>query len=165
MGWTYHFQGRIEDAIASLNSDLAPYGVRVVEVTGELAAAADVHIHMADTSVIGSVGQGVLGVTVGGNDITLIAGWNWFTGSSTSADPSTMGAGQYDFQTVVTHELGHAAGLGHSADNGSVMYRTLAAGDARHDLTAADLAACFPCPRARGENATLSATLMCGKSR
>jgi uncharacterized delta-60 repeat protein len=127
---------RIEDAIATIESELAPEGISLVEVFGDAAAAANIHIHMAATSSIGGVAQGVLGVTVNGSDITLISGWSWFTG----ADPATIAAGQYDFQTVVTHELGHATGLGHSTDNGSVMYPTLAAGDMRHDLTAADLA-------------------------
>ncbi len=129
-------ESRIEDAIASLDSDLAPYGVRLVEVTGDLADSANIHMHLADTSAIGGVSNGVLGVTVGGNDITVISGWNWFTG----ADPTMIGAGQYDFQTVVTHELGHATGLGHSTDDASVMYHTLATGAVRHDLTLADLA-------------------------
>ena len=46
------------------------------------------------------------------SEITLLQGWNWYAG----ADPSQIGAGQYDFETTVTHELGHALGLGHSAD-------------------------------------------------
>src|SRR5205823_11895657 len=67
--------------------------------------------------------------------ITIISGWNYYLGSDAAA-----GAGQYDFETVVTHELGHALGLGHSGDTGSVMYPYLAAGQARHDMTTADLA-------------------------
>lgn len=127
---------RIEDAIASLDADLAPFGVKLVEVSGDLADSANIQLHIADTSAIGGVASGVLGVTIGGNDITLIAGWNWYTG----ADATAIGAGQYDFQTVVTHELGHATGLGHSTDDGSVMFHTLASGAVRHDLTAADIA-------------------------
>ena len=61
--------------------------------------------------------------------------WNWYTG----ADPSAIGAGQYDFRTIVTHELGHAIGLGHSGDTGSVMYPYLSAGEARHGVTARDM--------------------------
>jgi hypothetical protein len=77
----------------------------------------------------------VLGVTVGGDAITVIDGWNWYTGS----DPGAIATNQFDFQTVVTHELGHAIGLGHSGDTASVMYPFLQAGVARRDLSAGDL--------------------------
>ena len=87
-------EARIEDAIASLDADLAPFGVRMVEVSGELADAANIHIHLADTSAIGGVNDGVLGVTVGGNDITLIAGWNWFTGADGPGGPTKVGTVQ-----------------------------------------------------------------------
>jgi hypothetical protein len=68
-------------------------------------------------------------------NITLVSGWNWFTGTSATA----VGAGQYDFETIVMHELGHALGLGHSADSASVMFASLAAGTARRTLSVADL--------------------------
>src|SRR5262249_38839997 len=68
-------------------------------------------------------------------EITLIQGWNWYAGSDTAA----IGAGQYDFETVLVHELGHALGLGHSATAGSVMYPTLDAGAVNRSLATADL--------------------------
>jgi hypothetical protein len=37
----------------------------------------------------------------------MIQGWNWYAG----ADPAQIGSDQFDFQTVVTHELGQALGL------------------------------------------------------
>ena len=53
----------------------------------------------------------------------------------TYGTPITLsGAGQYDFETIVMHELGHALGLGHSADTNSVMYSTLETGTARRTL-------------------------------
>jgi uncharacterized repeat protein (TIGR01451 family) len=130
-------QARIDAAVATYNAELAPYGVSLVEVGADRADAASITITVAGTTPIGGAAAGVLGVTQSGGTITLVDGWNWYTGS----DPTAVGAGKYDFQTVVTHELGHALGLGHSPDPASVMYPYLAAGQARRGLTSADLAA------------------------
>jgi hypothetical protein len=127
-------QTRIDDAVAALNSELGPLGVNLVEVSGASAAWAPIHLTLSDNSDIGGVAQGVLGVTEG-RDITIINGWNYFV-----ADTGTIGSAQYDFQTVVTHELGHALGLGHSPDTASVMYPYLAAGPIRRFLTTKDVA-------------------------
>src|SRR5207244_12350182 len=122
----------IQDAIDLLSNTLASFGVVLVEATDGVTATPDIHVHLASTSVIGGVAEGVLGVTSLGGQITLINGWNWYTGS----DTGTVAAGQSDFQTVVTHELGHALGLGHSDDTASVMYATLMPTQARRALTA-----------------------------
>src|SRR5262249_34893251 len=68
--------------------------------------------------------------------ITLVQGWDWYAGGDTGA----IGVGQYDFQTVVTHELGHALGLGHSTSANSVMFASLDPAQARRELTVTDLA-------------------------
>jgi uncharacterized repeat protein (TIGR01451 family) len=128
-------QARINDAITQLDATLAAFGVVLAPYDPTIAVAPDIDIHLASSSSIGGVGQGVLGVTQLGGQITIITDWNWYTGS----DPSAVGASQYDFQTVVTHELGHALGLGHSADAASVMYFDLATGTARRNLTKNDL--------------------------
>jgi hypothetical protein len=130
-------QARIDDAIASLNASLAGDGVLLVDVGTDTTDSAAIHIHLSDTSVIGDAAQGVLGVTQFGGEITLITGWNYYLGS----DPSAIGAGQYDFETVVTHELGHALGLGHSPDTASVMFPYLDTTQVRRQLTNADLTA------------------------
>src|SRR5262249_11674408 len=51
-----------------------------------------------------------------------------------------IGAGQYDLQTIATHELGHAVGLEHSADTRSAMYASLGMGITRRGFTDQDLA-------------------------
>jgi hypothetical protein len=127
-------QARFDDAISALDAAFGPYGVNLVDVGATDAADALVQVEMANTSAAGSAADGVLGCTVAG-EITLVTGWSWYTG----ADASAIGAGQYDFETIVMHELGHAVGLGHSGDTGSVMYATLASATARRTLTAADL--------------------------
>jgi hypothetical protein len=128
-------QAAIDDAIANYNAQLAPLGATLVEVSADQASSADITIAIADTSDIGGVAQGVLGVTEMGGMVTLVNGWNWYVGS----DPSQIGPDQFDFETIAAHELGHAIGLGHSPDLNSVMYPVLAPGQVRRTLTANDL--------------------------
>jgi hypothetical protein len=92
-------------------------------------------IDTGTTSAAGGQADSVLGCETDAGEITLIQGWDWFTAS----DPTQIGNGQYDFQTIVTHELGHALGLGHSADPASVMYASLDAGTVKRTLLVADL--------------------------
>ncbi len=61
------------------------------------------------------------------------------------ADAATWSAsdqpqpGRYDIRSTILHELGHAAGLGHSAQSTAVMYPSLASGIAKRTLTADDI--------------------------
>ncbi|MDB5311282.1 MAG: sdrD 1, partial [Gemmataceae bacterium] len=130
-------QTRIDDAVASLNGTLGQFGLILVEVSGDAAIDADIHLHLASTSIIGGAAQGVLGVTEVGGQITIVTGWDYYLGS----DPAAVGAGQYDFETVVAHELGHAVGLGHSQDIHSVMFPYLSTAEERRQLTDSDLQA------------------------
>jgi ELWxxDGT repeat protein len=125
---------RVQDAINGLDTLLGPYSITITEV-GD-AGSANLVLDTGATSATGGMSTGVLGCfTAATAEITLIQGWNWYAGADTSA----IGAGQYDFQTVVTHELGHALGLGHNPSASSVMYATLAAGAVRRVMTAPDL--------------------------
>jgi hypothetical protein len=130
-------QAVIDNAVASLNATLASRGVQFEEIQGDDSVPADVHLHLSSTSDIGGVSDGVLGVTEqGGQEVTIITGWNYYLGS----DATGVGAGQYDMQSVVSHELGHALGLGHSTDSNSVMYPYLDTQQIHRTLTDNDLA-------------------------
>jgi hypothetical protein len=126
---------RIGDAMSYLNTALGSFGVDLTWAAP--GTAADVTIHFAITTPEGSAADGVLGFTTPANDVYLVEGWNFYTG----ADPTQVGAGQYDFQTLAEHELGHTVGLGESSDPGSVMYEYLAPGMARRTFTAGNLTA------------------------
>lgn len=125
---------RVQDALTSLNYDLIPFGVILVTLDALTDASADIRIRVADTSACGSAAVGVLGCTKDSGEITILSGWKWYTGHEVSA----VDSGEYDFQTVVTHELGHALGLGHSHDSASVMYGTLTTGAVRRNMTGHD---------------------------
>jgi hypothetical protein len=128
-------QARIDGAIDAVNLVVSAYGVAVTQVSAADRAWATTVLRLATGSPSGCAAEGVLGSEYDGG-ITLVQGWNWYTG----ADGRAVGAGQYDFESIVIHELGHALGLGHSADPTSAMYATLATGQARRALTVADLA-------------------------
>jgi hypothetical protein len=112
-----------------------PYGVTLSEVTDP--SLANLKLDSNTSSACGGMADGVLGCfNMTTAEITLIQGWNWYAG----ADPTAIGPGQYSFETTVTHELGHALGLGGSADPNSPMFETLPTGMVKGGLTPADLA-------------------------
>jgi hypothetical protein len=127
-------RARIQDAIAGFDALLAPYNVTITQVSDP--SLANIVLDSGTTSACGGRANGVLGCYNGAaGEITLIQGWDWYAG----ADPGGIGPAQYDFQTTVTHELGHALGLGGSGSPTSPMNETLPAGTARRTATAADL--------------------------
>jgi hypothetical protein len=124
---------RIQDAVNGVDATIAPFGVAINEATDPTQA--DVTLNMGTNSAVGGYSQGILGCYTTTGTITLIQGWNWYAGS----DPTLIGTNQYDFQTTVTHELGHALGLGESSAPTSAMSGTLAPGTVIRTLTTADL--------------------------
>jgi uncharacterized delta-60 repeat protein len=125
---------RIQDAVSTWDALLAPYNVTINVVTDPTQA--NMVIDTNTSSACGGMSNGVLGCFNEPNaEITMIQGWSWYAG----ADPTQIGAGQYDFETTVLHELGHALGLGGGSDPSSPMYETLAAGTTARVVTVADL--------------------------
>ena len=127
---------RIHDAISSIDVLLAPYSVKIVEVSDPTMAT--VILDYSSMSANGTAADGVLGSydpSVNPVRITILQGWNWYTG----ADAAGAATNQYDFQTTVTHEFGHALGLGHSHDAASPMNENLATGTAHRFMSVADL--------------------------
>ena len=127
-------QARFDDAINALDSTFGPYGVNVVDVGAGDAADAIVQVQIAATSAAGVPPTACSAVPIAGQ-VTLVTGWNWYTG----ADPTAIGADQYDFEAIVMHELGHSIGLGHSGDTNSVMYPYLGTDQVRRVVTTQDM--------------------------
>jgi hypothetical protein len=129
-------QAWIASAIAGLSTLLVPYHVSISEVSDPTLA--NVVIDVKAETPIGGLANGVLAYYESNgtsSEISLVRGWNWYVG----ANPGQVGRSQYDFQTVVTHELGHALGLGHSPNPNSVMFASLTPGQSRRTMTVADL--------------------------
>jgi hypothetical protein len=125
---------RIQEAINAWDTVLAPDNVTITEVNDPTLA--NIVLDTGTTSACGGAANGVLGCyNVANSEITLIQGWNWYT----AADPTQISAGQYDFETTVLHELGHALGLGGSTNPSSPMYEALPSGVANRTVTTQDL--------------------------
>jgi hypothetical protein len=119
---------RLQDALNVFNAALGNVGVRLTWV--EPDTPADILVRIGATSPCGNKASGVLGCTSDNGLITILEGWNWYAG----ADPALIARDQYDFQTVVTHELGHALGIDHTHNAQSAMFGTLVLGSTRRSL-------------------------------
>jgi hypothetical protein len=127
-------QARLADAIAMLNTTFGPYGVNIVLVDATTPGE-DIRVHDSNNTPAGGMAQGILGYADPSGDLYIVNNWTWYTAS----DPRGISSAQYDYQTVISHELGHGIGLEHSSDSGSVMYGLLNPGVTRRSFTAFDL--------------------------
>jgi hypothetical protein len=127
-------RARIADAVSMLENTFGPYGLNIVLVDPNTPGE-DIRVHDSNTTPVGGQAQGILGYSDPSGDTYIVNNWTWYTGS----DPSGISSTQYDYLTVISHELGHAIGLEHSPDSGSVMYATLNSGVTRRGFTAYDL--------------------------
>ena len=126
---------RIQDAVAGIQLLISPYGANIFVVDASIGQDANIVLDRGIASVLGGMAEGILGVTTTTGQITIIDGWNWYAG----AKAAEVGSGQFDFQTVITHEIAHSLGLGHSSASSSVMFPELRTGDVRRTLIGVDL--------------------------
>jgi hypothetical protein len=126
-------RARMHEVVAELDSLLAPFGAdaRLADSKSD----ANVILAMAEMTPCGNEVDGVLGCSTDDREVTLVQAWDWYAGR----DLTGIAPGQYDFSSVVLHELGHMLGLDHSYDKDSVMHGELQAGEVRRSLSLDDL--------------------------
>lgn len=146
-------------AMATLNS--LNTGVTLKEVTSKNSA--NIWIHNAPSSGLGSISDSLLGSTeyhytstgsrtsdggryyrfTGQTSLTMIKGNPWYAGASKSVPK-----GYWDYQTIMEHELGHAVGLDHdthlygilNSDGRDVMNPVQISGMTHRNFSSADIA-------------------------
>jgi hypothetical protein len=119
-------------AMSSLNAQLRQFGVDLIQ--SSTAHAATISVNLASASSVGAP-AGELG-QYDGTSATIITGYNYYYGTN----PIGIGANQYDFQSVVEHELSHALGLGGDLQSStSVMAESLATGVTHRNFSSSEL--------------------------
>jgi PKD repeat protein len=115
-------------AVASVASD----GINVMTFVPSLSAG----VLASCSSWYYSCGTGATSsVYVGEIDVVISSAFTWYYGVST-----TVPAGQYDFESVMLHEMGHGHQLNHSIDAAAVMHYSISSAQAKRTLNANEIA-------------------------
>lgn len=105
------------------DSEPAEIDVRFVAEGWRHGRAIAAHTDVESDAQTGAIGKAA---------IELGAAWTWGEGEA-------LPAGALDLESVLLHELGHAAGLAHSRDGGAVMRAGIKPGVVRRALAADDI--------------------------
>lgn len=162
-------QARIADAVVVMNATWdGTNGLQLVLVSDP--SQAGIIVHNVVTTPVGGVKDGVLGDTEisyiespdgqmdngnpylqfsGQQTVDIVEGWNWYARPTKANNGMTaINPNQYDYESVVVHELGHAVGLYHdtaiygmlNSDGYSTMNPLLFAGQTHRQLSDYDVA-------------------------
>lgn len=101
----------------------------------------------SSSAALMSTARYTVGSTITQTDIVVKAEYLWYNSdegggkfhcsSTGAAAPST----KYDFQSAITHELGHAFGFGHGGTTACIMYASLGLGTMRRTACSTEAAA------------------------
>jgi hypothetical protein len=120
----------VDGGASGSNIDIT-YGA--IDGAGNVLGQANVSYFVAHS---GTYPDGTSHHRISSAPITMDSAETWYTGTG------APGGGQFDWLSVMTHELGHSLGLGHAnagTEPNSIMLPTISAGTARRTLTQDDL--------------------------
>ena len=121
----FHLSGNASSAlIVSSSTEIS--GLSVVSASNQTLKTGIFRVAIEDDSMLASPEQ-------------LARIRDAFAAINTHSDASTVSSNQFDYQTIVMHELGHAFGLEHSSDVLSVMFQSLEPGMAKRRFAEFDL--------------------------
>lgn len=112
------------------NATIGSNGVSIVTFDSGTNLPAGV-LGRATSYYTGCTSSGTLHWRVNEVDINIDQGTNWYY-----CDATSIPFNQYDFQSVLFHELGHAHQLSHIVNSSAVMHRSIANGQIKRTLNA-----------------------------
>lgn len=132
--FAFAWNGTSTGGTGSCGTSVQRDGANTVKFVDDLPAGT-----LGQTCTVWSVSAGASAPLVE-FDMELSSTVQWSTAETTPGN-------RYDLWSTVLHEVGHAAGLGHTNDGTAVMYASLKAGTQKRSLTADDregLLAAYP---------------------